>query len=257
MDIKCAVCGEPWDHYLDMLPWEKALFRQGAGCPCCEGETPIDMSEDEEHAIIRDRLLFNPLETGDLELVGRLSADGSNDARPEWKRPDPVAIWTCDGCSVSAATDPDDGSIVWYGGDKVHYSHGYAASYGGHYGHEDPDDPIVLDGRSYCPGCVETCDHCGETFERAADALVSHPSNYYQAVCVECYCEIKDEETAEWLDSEWRSACWNCDIEDEDSIDMREALEDIAPSGDYEHVNREDFIVWLRDNGHSLEDEDE
>jgi len=34
-DIRCVVCGEPWEAYGvnhgDMLPWEAKLFRAGAG----------------------------------------------------------------------------------------------------------------------------------------------------------------------------------------------------------------------------------
>lgn len=40
-DIKCAICGEPWDSWHvrhDMIPWESELFRKGAGCPECGGE---------------------------------------------------------------------------------------------------------------------------------------------------------------------------------------------------------------------------
>lgn len=38
-DIRCAICGEPWDAYGvrhgDMTPPEADLFLQGRGCPDC------------------------------------------------------------------------------------------------------------------------------------------------------------------------------------------------------------------------------
>ena len=82
MDIKCVVCGEPWDSYGvshgDMAPWEATLFRRGAGCPCCEGVpngwTPSHMDD---------------VENGDGDPMARIIAaervaDGT---APKWVRP--------------------------------------------------------------------------------------------------------------------------------------------------------------------------
>jgi len=52
-DIRCRVCGEPWDaygvrHHEDMTPKEAKAFLMGLGCPCCKGVRPEDYDPDEE-----------------------------------------------------------------------------------------------------------------------------------------------------------------------------------------------------------------
>lgn len=42
MDVRCAVCGEPWDiyyinHEMEEDDWDKEDFYNGKGCPCCKG----------------------------------------------------------------------------------------------------------------------------------------------------------------------------------------------------------------------------
>ena len=91
MDLSCAVCGEPWDAYGvrhgDMCKWEGKLFLKGAGCPCCEGYEPEGQTEDERLDILRDRLLINPDEDGDLDLLSRIGEGVMDPGRPKWERP--------------------------------------------------------------------------------------------------------------------------------------------------------------------------
>lgn len=50
-DIYCAVCGEPWESYGvnhgDMTPEERIIFLDGKGCPCCKGERPEGINQEE------------------------------------------------------------------------------------------------------------------------------------------------------------------------------------------------------------------
>ena len=43
-DIRCAICGEPWDAYGvfhgDMTAEESKRFLKGLGCPCCPKDKP-------------------------------------------------------------------------------------------------------------------------------------------------------------------------------------------------------------------------
>jgi len=61
MDIKCAVCGEPWDAYGvkngDMTEEEAKLFLAGKGCPCCKGIRPEGMEEEEAYSDFLSGLL--------------------------------------------------------------------------------------------------------------------------------------------------------------------------------------------------------
>ena len=94
MDLRCVICGEPWDAYGvrhgDMLSWESALFLKGVGCPYCKGKRPEHLTDVDQLDFLRDRLLINPDEDGDLDLVARLT---SGEAPPSWKEPyagDPI-----------------------------------------------------------------------------------------------------------------------------------------------------------------------
>ena len=44
-DIRCRVCGEPWDSYGvyhgDMDDEGRQIFLAGKGCPCCHGVKPV------------------------------------------------------------------------------------------------------------------------------------------------------------------------------------------------------------------------
>jgi hypothetical protein len=64
-DIICRVCGEPWDAYGvimslrkpegdDLTPQEARDLLAGRGCPCCRGQPPEDLTEDEREEIEED-----------------------------------------------------------------------------------------------------------------------------------------------------------------------------------------------------------
>ena len=50
--VSCAVCGWRWAaaglRLGVMSSWERKLFMEGAGCPCCEGDEPEGQTEYEE-----------------------------------------------------------------------------------------------------------------------------------------------------------------------------------------------------------------
>ena len=151
MDVKCAVCGEPYDAYGirhgDMLRWEARLFLQGAGCPSCQGVKPEGMTDAAVLAVLEDRLLINPDEAGDHDLMNRLLT-GSE--LPQWRPPKPTALWTCFGCGVSVVRDQDTdypdgpidgvegGDLMWVEGGGVHYYRGHAYRWADHPDAEDP-----------------------------------------------------------------------------------------------------------------------
>ncbi len=166
-DISCAVCTEPWDAYGarhgDMLPWEYNLFRQGAGCPSCEGEPPEDLDSDdtaEQH--IRAAWLSGATDDPDAFTLGF----DLDQKRPSWEPPPPTILWTCATCQVSAGYEPDDPSeLVWLGGEPLHYLYGNAYVYGSPYTPaEEPtkESEYTIDcptegTQHYCPGCAATC----------------------------------------------------------------------------------------------------
>jgi hypothetical protein len=99
MDIKCVVCGEPFDAFGvdhgDFLPWEAKLFRAGAGCPCCEGENPNGYTPSK----------LSDVENGDDDPILRIIAaeNAANGTAPKWQRPQDPIHWVCDGCGVRAS----------------------------------------------------------------------------------------------------------------------------------------------------------
>lgn len=216
-DVKCAVCGEPWDYWGarhgDMAAWEFELFRKGAGCPCCEGESDVDPDEAMESHL--RSVVFGG--TDDPDSFDQLHAVGERE-RPEWKQPEPEKIWTCDGCGVSVVVDPDiplDGDkpqegnddiwLRWQGGEKVHYGvSGHAYSYGDWPMAKNPerDGFLELDGSKYCSGCAVGCTECGEPvlvgghhdFSGCYDPgyAFPHPDNpFLGSVCLSCYEELR------------------------------------------------------------------
>ena len=213
-DIVCVVCGEPWDSWGvrngEMPRWQASLFLKGAGCPCCEGESPFPESGNleklagiphPEEAFLRDRLRNNP-DDGDQpkELT-----DGS--PRLPWVMGEPKPLWSCAGCDVQVIIDPktdfpglrgrEGGNLTWHGGKAVHYIRGSAWRYGMSTRHEEPEDQChgIIVGEEYCPGCVTECeDHCGELiFVRSelSGGDTYDPGSAFSAgnrlVCITCF----------------------------------------------------------------------
>lgn len=113
MDIKCVVCGEPWDSYGvnhgDMEAWEADLFKKGAGCPSCCGKGEWEAKDIQDFT------------NGDEDEMERLNAYENRSERPEWKKPEVVQPER--GCVYEAAhpweikyvdLDEADGNSIRY-----------------------------------------------------------------------------------------------------------------------------------------------
>src|SRR6266542_702522 len=100
-DIHCAVCGEPWDSYGarhgDMAPWEYRLFRQGAGCPCCEGNAPAEHIDEHLRSVV--------MNDEDPDSFALLHAPDAT--RPKWARPPDQVLFECAGCGARLERDID------------------------------------------------------------------------------------------------------------------------------------------------------
>ncbi len=215
MDIKCAVCGEPWNcwgaNHGDMAAWEYDLFKKGAGCPCCKGESDRDQEETLlEHL---ESIVYGSEDPDSFTRLHNL------DNKPKWEEPEPKKLWTCDGCGVSTIISneiPYDGSnlpkdksdyLRWYGGEKVYYSYGNGPFAYSSIAKEDPIDEeeyYELEGEKYCPGCASNCVKCGAVlltgphieFGDTYDSgnYFPHPENpSYGSVCIDCYLELTTE----------------------------------------------------------------
>lgn len=220
MDIRCVVCGEPWDSdggKLDMTLWESKLFRAGAGCPGCEGEAPA--SGPWEPTGILDFENAGRDEGERIAAYGR-ALDGK---APKWERPTPAVLWTCDGCGVTVERNPDDDSLEYVlprgaKGAQWYHSHCYDDS-------NATAEPAHTFGESkVCDYCRTFCDECGapicSTLEYGDvyDEGYSHPNtdrfgaSGWCTACVEKRCsecerfECKcaaDEDPSEPEEDDW------------------------------------------------------
>jgi len=203
MDIKCVVCGEPWDAYGvnngDMLDWEADLFKKGAGCPCCEGSVPEGERFHPES--------YEDVENGDGDPIERLYAyqDSIDGKSPKWVRPEPEVLWTCEGCGVQAIKSPDDGELEYYlppnaPGAKWYHSHRYSRSLP-----EEKPAHVFDKDRPVCEFCLNHCDHCGkeicdtlsydDTYEDGnsfPDGNSSFCVECFETICSECGCFVED-----------------------------------------------------------------
>lgn len=153
-DVRCVVCGEPWDYYGvshgDMEKWEARLFKAGAGCPACEGVLPPEPFEPRS---------IGDLENGDEDEMERLVAYANRPARPEWKRPEPEVLWTCDGCGVQVVRNPDTDELEYdlppgARGCRWYASHSYRLPPG-------PEPAHVFGKSPVCEYCFQRCARCG------------------------------------------------------------------------------------------------
>ena len=172
-DVKCVVCGEPWDymgarHGCDMLKWEYALFRKGAGCPSCKG-------------VVEDSERFHPetiddVEFGDEDPILRIHAYENSIANPiPWERPKDPVLWKCDGCDVEVIRDVDDGTLRYRAqgrGKQWYISHDY----------DDRDveetPAHVFGEQKVCPYCLEHCEECGTPISHTLSFDDSYDDGY-------------------------------------------------------------------------------
>lgn len=228
-NVYCQICDEPWDSYLDMSEWEKVLFRQGKGCPCCGGR---------------------------------------GESTVEWEAPppEPVEGCECEHCHVKAGFDAD-GEAVWIGGDKVHYSHGVAGSYGSNYGDEDADDYTdpeawnTLYDKTYCPGCSQVCWDCDNVLLKGdivqwldfEDAGYPHPiGGWYstRAVCGECHDKRSFESLQESLDGLERSLPSGLELDPTIPEDWQSQL--LQENPDTHHTEEDDLEYVDEDHAHQV-----
>jgi hypothetical protein len=211
MDVKCSVCGEPYGLPLDMQKWEVDLFKAGAGCPSCEGEPP-------NGKYFEPKSIFD-LENGDGDPIERLIAY-ENAGKIAWEKPDPVVLWTCDGCGVQVVRSVEDGQLEYdlpsgAPGAKWYNSHPY------HRGEaEEVPAHIFQGGQKVCEFCLCHCDHCNRKiaqtieFSDVYDDGWSAPNEqdwHGEGLCVDC------------LESQCECGGWaddgTCDCSEEDSDD--------------------------------------
>jgi hypothetical protein len=225
MDIRCQVCGEYWDawgaNHGDMAFWQYDLFRKGAGCPCCQGES--NNQEEIEPNI--------------------LHVENPNDFYPmvdkaEWKEPEEKVIFTCSCCKSELRQyndRPYDGSKL-HGNDEEWYYWKTKTPY---------NEPKVFDkfehnGETYCDNCVTTCEDCGKflfTNNEQADlgdvydegySFIRKGDEYYKNpdyLCIDCYQNDENEQNQQYAIDEIDSHIRN--LYKEDFNNMQEVKEDL------------------------------
>lgn len=254
-DVHCAVCGEPWDSYGithgDMLWWEARLFRQGAGCPCCEGEGG---SPDAEEQHLRDRVIDVALDD-DVDPVGDVTSQ-----RPAWERPEDVALWECAGCGVkllwsSDYKPPAEGKAL----ERVRQAVAEEAELQGDWrlasltdsaklgtlpliwargSKAEPDSYLPRmsrdDGRGgvqcYCDNCCESCEDCGDLL---IDVEGEEPEGVYDQDdmtwrCLDCHETHRQEEHAEAVTDALERAAARYDTDLPDEATTGDAILDFA-----------------------------
>lgn len=194
-DIHCAVCGEPWDAYGvqhgDMLPWEAALFRKGAGCPCCQGQAPEGVEPEAMRLRQARDIIINDAwdDPHAFDSVNRPEA-----TPPKWERPEDPVVFTCECCAgqVRRNLDETTPTLYWQGG-----------KFGQMYNLPDAWDECLrdlvvkekvvsrapskwtLNDRFVCPGCAEHCGECGEY--TASEEMTLPEGRYHDALCSSCF----------------------------------------------------------------------
>jgi hypothetical protein len=208
-DIKCVICGEEWEvfgiDHGDMLPWQAKLFRQGAGCPICEGE-PRN-GEPWQPQTISD------VENGDDDPMERIIAaeNATNGTAPKWERPEDPIHWQCDGCEVQVITDLDTNEIEYHLPYKSKASQWYH-SHPFRNGTPEKEPAHTFDsGDKVCEFCLSHCSECDASLSEHLDldlydegAAWPSPADDQEHVCADCHSEVELEEA----NRVWES-CYN------------------------------------------------
>lgn len=189
-----------------MLPWESTLFREGAGCPSCEGIpngfTPSTMSD---------------VDNGDEDPMMRILAAErvANGTAPKWERPADPVHWTCDGCGVEVITDLDacaqDGSkateVLEYRCPFPFEGNRYQVE---RHGEPEKTPAHTFDDFKVCEFCLEHCDECGtalcdkvstDTYDGMSSFPLPGDPYGNRRVCVDCLDKVEDDEAQRvWQD---------------------------------------------------------
>jgi len=85
-DIRCRLCGEPWDsfgvHDGDMEPEEAERFLRGEGCPCCHfGQDKEKTAGDHEEDFLGD--LTTETDEDPIELLDKVKPR-PEEPKPKW-----------------------------------------------------------------------------------------------------------------------------------------------------------------------------
>lgn len=204
MDIKCVICGEPYEawgvNHGDMTYWEANLFRKGAGCPSCEGDPP-------NGKVFEPESIFD-VDNGDEDPQERLIASEAALAgkAPKWERPEPEEIWACACCGHRVVRDIDaypDGLIdydkapLMYAPRKVQPKKDGPQWYRVWIKLEDREveEPTLIGEHKICEVCVSHCDDCGAAVcDEIADGdpynpgwSTLKPGSYNDVLCIACY----------------------------------------------------------------------
>lgn len=196
-DVKCVVCGEPWDYYGvnhgDMEAWEADLFKKGAGCPCCEGIPPNGKHWEPE--------TISDIENGDDDPILRLNAwKNSLDKKMPWKKPEPKIFWTCEGCGVQVIGDPSykenhEDYLKYYEPINAKCKNWYHSHPFWHGTPSNKPAHIFEGDRKVCEFCLDHCKICGkeicgnlEFYDTYDDGnSFPHPYYYHDAICIDCF----------------------------------------------------------------------
>lgn len=195
MDVKCVVCGEPWDFQGidggDMFRWEAKLFEVGSGCPTCEGVAPTGGYEPTTLADV---------EYGDRDPGERIQARERHEEgkAPKWERPEPTVLWSCEGCGVVMRRDPDTDTLECHAPYRT-------LAYRCNLDRQEPmaEPAHVFEGeRKVCAECVTTCHDCdrnicdrleyADTYDDGNSFMPPGRYDRHDAVCADCiskYCE--------------------------------------------------------------------
>lgn len=197
MDVRCVVCGEPWDYYGidhgDMEAWEATLFKAGSGCPCCEGKP----TEKFEPTSVSD------FEFGDEDPILRIYAydDAMRGVAPKWKKPEPKVFWKCDGCGVEVIGDPafkpDHKDYLIYNQPKGAKCNDWHVSHPFWKGTPEEEPAHVFQGGDkVCEYCLQHCSNCsrevcstlefGDTYDDG-NAFPDPNNQYTDVICIDCY----------------------------------------------------------------------
>lgn len=206
-DVLCFVCNEPWDSYGarhgDMIPWEYDLFRKGAGCPCCEGESQTNADDKAYNAA--KQAVFDS--TDDDELVDNfVHAIGK---RPKWERPENPVLWECESCRCKVVENLD---LPIEGGFELEWEFHKNVHWRVQNSYDDPTEnpPHQIEGDAYCEVCVSLCSDCGDTavfndggpdLYGPGGSIPTPGQGYYtnHRTCMDCYeqyyahCDVCEE----------------------------------------------------------------
>ena len=207
MDLLCEVCNEPWDSYGvthgDMAKWESRLFKHGAGCPCCEGDSPEGLDSEEAVYNAAKHALFEAPDYCEDTLF-RVEFPSK---RPKWERPKDPLVKECSPaarCSSSGTWTTVNFTgmastvlITWNGGDNYDPSQGPRRQ-------PRMPSPLGCGQEDVCEKCQISCTDCmaelldddRDIYDEGRIMHQSHDHYMREPLCMECW-ELRENNEAE------------------------------------------------------------